>query len=151
MLTDWDTSLIARFPLGMVASLREDGAPSVSPKGTFLVLDDATIAYGDIRSPQTRANVTRDPRVEVFFVDPFLRKGLRVRGQARVLNAHAPDFAQLHPRWAETWGDLAKRIRFLVCIDIESTSPVVTPPYDDGVTEEEMLALYKARYAEIYP
>ena len=76
---------IARFPLGFVATVTPDGRPSVSPKGTFLVLDEKTIAFGDIRSPQTLANLAAKPELEVSFVDPFLRKGVRIRGQAQVI------------------------------------------------------------------
>ena len=32
--------IIEQFPLGFVATVTKDGAPSVSPKGTFLVLDN---------------------------------------------------------------------------------------------------------------
>ncbi|MEM7616810.1 MAG: DapH/DapD/GlmU-related protein, partial [Pseudomonadota bacterium] len=36
------------FPLGFVATVTADGRPHLSPKGTFLVLDDSTIAFGEI-------------------------------------------------------------------------------------------------------
>ena len=38
--------LITTFPLGFVATVTAGGRPNVSPKGTFLVLDDQTIAFG---------------------------------------------------------------------------------------------------------
>ena len=41
--------LIETFPLGFVATVTEDGMPSLSPKGTFLILDDKTIAFAEIR------------------------------------------------------------------------------------------------------
>jgi hypothetical protein len=47
-------NLIAAFPLGLVATVTPDGAPAVSPKGTFLVLDDLTIAYSDCQAKQRR-------------------------------------------------------------------------------------------------
>ena len=70
--------VIARPPLGFVATITPDGQPAVSPKGTFLVLDDATIGFGNIRSPGTLANLAARPGVEVCFVDPFTRKGARL-------------------------------------------------------------------------
>ncbi|MYI69531.1 MAG: pyridoxamine 5'-phosphate oxidase family protein, partial [Boseongicola sp. SB0673_bin_14] len=36
-------------------------------------------------------------------------------------------------------------------IGAERVLHLATPPYDDGVTEDEMIALYKSRFAELYP
>ncbi len=51
VLTDDMKRIVREQPLGYVASIAPDGAPAVSPKATFIVIDDNTIAYGDIRSP----------------------------------------------------------------------------------------------------
>ena len=143
--------IIREFPLGIVATVTVDGKPVASPKGTFLLLDDMTIAYGDIRSPGTRANLMRNPMAEVVFVDPFRRKGVRITGSTEIIEWESKRFNDLHTRWAEVWGELAKRIRALVLIHVDGVKPVTTPPYDDGVTEEEMTALYKAKFGELYP
>ena len=68
--------IIELWPLGFVATVTAGGRPSVSPKGTFLVLDDETIAFGEIRSPQTVTNLQTQPELEVNFVDQFTRKRL---------------------------------------------------------------------------
>ena len=149
-LNQFAKDLIATFPLGFVATVTEDGRPEVSPKGTFLVLDDATIAFGEIRSPGTLANLAHRAEAEVNFIDQWKRKGVRVRGAVRLVEPGV-EFDGLIGRWRETWGDLAGRINVLVLISAEEVRPVTTPPYDDGVTEEEMIALYKAKFAEIYP
>ena len=143
--------IIRDFPLGVVASITPEGRPAASPKGTFLVLDDRTLAYGDIRSPGTRANLRAKAETEVVFVDVFRRKGVRIRGCAAVAESGSPEFEALIPRWIETWGDLARRIRALVVIEADRALPLATPPYDDGVTEDEMIALYRAKYAALYP
>ena len=143
--------LILQFPLGFVATVAPDGAPRVSPKGTFLVIDDETVAFGAIRSPGTLANLRADPRVEVNFIDPFRRKAARVRGQARIVAKSGAAFQDYLPQWSDAWGDLAARISALVFIAAEHTEIVTTPPYDDGATEDEMIALYKQKFAEVYP
>ncbi len=143
--------IIRDFPLGVVASVAPDGVPAASPKGTFLVLDDTTLAYGDIRSPGTRANLATTPKAEVVFVDPFRRKGVRIAGDTRIVAKSDPTFSDLHARWADTWGDFANRINALVLIHATRVLPLSTPPYDDGATEEEMIALYTSKYAELYP
>ncbi|MEZ5812891.1 MAG: pyridoxamine 5'-phosphate oxidase family protein [Rhizobiaceae bacterium] len=150
-LDAFSRDLIAKFPLGFVATVTADGHPRVSPKGTFLVLDDETVAFGEIRSPGTIANLAHRPEVEINFIDPFLRKGVRVRGTAEILDAGTEAHDALICRWHEVWGDLADRINCLVRISVDFTRVITTPPYDDGVGEEEMIALYKTKFAEIYP
>lgn len=151
-MIDADAERIIRdFPLGVVATVSPDGLPSASPKGTFLMLDETTIAYGDIRSPGTRRNLEENPTVEVVFIDPFRRKGIRVLGRAVILHEDSEEFMGLIPRWFSVWEDLALRISSLVVIGVGRVLPLSTPPYDNGATEEEMIALYRQKYADIYP
>ena len=142
---------IEMWRLGFVATVTAGGRPSVSPKGTFIVADDETIAFGEIRSPQTVANLTVNPELEVNFVDQFTRKGVRIRGQAEFLRPGSAAFTDLYPQFETIWGDLAKRINIIVKIPVDEAKPLSTPPYDDGATEDEFIALYKAKFAEMYP
>ncbi len=151
MLSSQDIAVIERVRLGHVATVTPGGRPAVSPKGTFVVLDDQTIAFGNIRSPGTLQNLGHTPQVEVTFVDAFIRKGCRVRGTTQIVRRGTAKFDEVFPAWDALWGDLAARISALVLIKIEGVKPLSTPPYDDGVTEEEMVATYKAKYAELYP
>ena len=150
MLNDAAKELIARFPLGFVATVTPEGWPAVSPKGTFLVLDDDTIGFGEIRSPGTMKNLENLAQAEVNFIDQWTRKGIRVRGATRVVLPGA-EFDALIGKWRAVWGDLAGRINALVLIRADTVKPLTTPPYDDGVSEAEMIALYKRKFAEIYP
>ncbi len=150
-LNTFARELIGQFPLGFVATVTADGRPSVSPKGTFLVLDDETIAFGEIRSPNTIANLVRQPELEVNFIDQWKRKGVRIRGKSDILERGSTGFDALIPRWHEVWGDLADRVNHIVRTQVDEVKSLTTPPYDDGVTEEEMIALYKRKFAEIYP
>ncbi|SEK60760.1 hypothetical protein SAMN05421666_0790 [Roseovarius nanhaiticus] len=143
--------LIGNFPLGFVATVTPEGRPAVNFKGTFLVLDDACIGFGNIRSPGTLRNLTHSPFAEVNFIDPFARKGLRAAGPVRVAQKDSAEFGALIGLWQAKWADLAARISDLVLIDIEATHHITTPPYDDGMTEAEMVAAYKLKFAEIYP
>ncbi|MEO0371524.1 MAG: pyridoxamine 5'-phosphate oxidase family protein [Pseudomonadota bacterium] len=148
-LDEFAKTLIARFPLGFVATVTADGRPHLSPKGTFLVLDATTIAFAEIRSPDTMANLAYQPMAEVNFVDQWLRKGVRVRGPVQVVEK-GESFDALLVRWREVWGDLASRINALVLISADEVKQITTPPYDDGVSEEEMIALYKEKFSALY-
>ncbi|MFO1015601.1 MAG: pyridoxamine 5'-phosphate oxidase family protein [Caulobacteraceae bacterium] len=138
-------ALVERERLGFVASVNDDGTPNVSPKGTFVVLDDERLAFLDVRSPMTSANLAARPAVEVNFVDPILRKGLRCRGRARVLasgTAECEQIVQAQPLLARP----AERYRALVIIEVKSTAPLISPAYDDGASEDEVSAGWKARW-----
>jgi predicted pyridoxine 5'-phosphate oxidase superfamily flavin-nucleotide-binding protein len=92
--------LIREQPLGYVATIAPDGGPAVSPKATF-VMGDTTIAYGDVRSPGTSRNLRANPRVEVNFVDPFVRKGYRLSGTATVTARGDSGFDELYAHFQE--------------------------------------------------
>ncbi|MEO0664944.1 MAG: pyridoxamine 5'-phosphate oxidase family protein, partial [Pseudomonadota bacterium] len=109
MITADIQGLIADYPLGFTATVTPEGAPAVAPKGTFLVLDDATIGFADIRSPGTLKNLAANPACEVNFIDVLKRKGARVAGTARVIPKGAADFDVLLPRWHAVWPDLSHR------------------------------------------
>lgn len=152
MLKPSDIDLITRLPLGFVASVSSDGRPNLSPKGTFLVLNDKRIAFSEIRSPQTVKNLQHSPFLEVNFVDPFTRKGLRASGQASLIRrGEDPAWASLYPRFAALWPDLSHRMKSLVEITLEAVKPLSTPPYDDGALEADMIALYQEKYKRMYP
>ena len=85
MLTADMKRIIEEQRLGFVATAGADREPNLSPKGTFVVLDDQTIGFGEIRSPGTIRNLRVNPRVEVNFVDPFVRKGYRFAGTATIV------------------------------------------------------------------
>ena len=77
--------LIANYSAGAVATTNDDGTPAVSPKATFVVVDDGCMAFGNIRSPGTVANIRLRPDVEVNFIDVLTRRAVRVRGQAETV------------------------------------------------------------------
>src|SRR6476661_4884177 len=95
MLTPDMKRIIQEQRLGFVATADPDGTPNVSPKGTFIVLDDKTIAFGEIRSPGTIRNLCANQRIEVNFVDPFVRKGYRFAGTATVVERQNGAFEAL--------------------------------------------------------
>lgn len=148
MLTPDMQRIIEQQRLGFVATVSLDGTPNVSPKGTFVVLDDRTIAFAEIRSPGTIRNLKTNPRVEVNFVDPFVRKGYRFAGLATVVERGDPGFDVLLPRLRSS---LAERIRAIVTIAVSRALPLTSPAYDDGTTEPELRRAWTARYRKLQP
>ena len=56
---------IETWRLGFVATSTIQGVPNLSPKGTFIVVDNETIAFGEMRSPNTINNLQKNPQLEV--------------------------------------------------------------------------------------
>lgn len=139
-------AFINEWRLGYIATVGADG-PNVSPKGTFQALDDTRIAFAEIRSPNTTANLAHDPRVEVNMVDVFARKGARFRGEATF---HAMDSAAadpLRPRWVDLFGEpLMAKCSGFVIVDVTSAKPLTTPAYDVGANERQLREDYLARF-----
>jgi hypothetical protein len=148
MLTPDMKRIIEEQRLGFVATAGADGTPNVSPKGTFVVLDDETIGFGEIRSPGTVRNLRANPRVEVNFVDPFVRKGYRFAGTAIVVERGNGAFDALLGHFR---GALAPRMRAIVTITVTKALPLTSPVYDDGKTEPELRRAWTARFRKLQP
>ena len=147
MLSEEMLRLIDEQRFGYVATVSEDGAPNLSPKGTFLALDDHTIAFAEMRSPNTVRNIARDGRVEVNMIDVFARKGARFRGMARMVMKGEAEFEKLAPRWLEIWGEeLGALFNGIVVITVESAKPVTSPAYDIGADERILRADWLAKH-----
>ena len=148
MLTPDMKRIIEEQRLGFVATAAADGTPNVSPKGTFVVLDDETIGFGEIRSPGTLRNLRANPRVEVNFVDPFVRKGYRFAGTAAVVERGNGAFDALLGHFRST---LAPRMRAIVTITVTKALPLTSPVYDDGKTEPELRRAWTAHFRKLQP
>jgi hypothetical protein len=148
MLTPELRKIIESYPLGFVASANEDGTPNLSPKGTFVILDDRHLAFGYIRSPQTLANLAARPVVEINFFDVLARKAARIRGEAHIFRKSEIGYGALFAAFA-TWGEYAKLISAIVRVRIISASLILSPAYDIGHTEDELRAQYKAKFAAL--
>ena len=148
MLTPDMKRIVEEQRLGFVATAAADGTPNVSPKGTFVVLDDKTIAFGEIRSPGTIRNLRVNPRIEVNFVDPFVRKGYRFAGKAAVVERGDRTFDAL---LGQLRSALGPRIRAIVTITVTRALPLTSPAYDDGKTDTELRRAFTARFRKLQP
>lgn len=137
MLSDEIKTLIRHHRAGMVATVNDDGTPSVSPKATFVILDDLTLAFGHIRSPGTLANVKKRPSIEVCFIDVLLRKAARVTGKATIIRKQEADEV-LHATFEADWPDYLPRMSAFIKIDVQAAELILSPAYDIGISEEEL-------------
>lgn len=132
--------------LAFVATVNPDGSPNLSPKGSVRVYDDSHVAFMDIASPATIANLSMNPRIEIAVVDFLRRRGYRFSGTAEV---HRPG-TKVHT-WLHQWllglngpGYPAKQA---VLLSVERVRPILSPAYTFGDTDEQTLV---AQFTDTY-
>ena len=142
-LTEDMQRLVREQRLAFVASVGEDGTPSLSPKATTLVYDADHLAYLDIASPGTRANIARNPNVEINVVDHILRRGYRFKGTARFLT-DGPEFDRALALFSSR-----SAYKGVVLIRIERASALLSPAYARGRTPAELAAEFSDYYGKL--
>lgn len=124
--------------LGFVATVCPDGTPNVSPKGTTAVWDEEHLVFAHVHSEGTVANIEAgNPIVEVNVVDPIVRKGYRFKGVATV-HRDGPVYEAGTRFYRDRSGLEGHRILAIVLVRVELASPLISPAYDDGATEDEI-------------
>ena len=130
--------------LGYVATVSKDGTPNLSPKGTIVVMNESTLAFADIRSPQTIQNLQDNPSVEINVVDPFQRLGYRFKGEGKIIN-EGSEFDKILDYYENA--GIKSKINSVVVVDVKSMSEVTSPSYDLGATKDELVSKWKKYYS----
>lgn len=137
--------LVREQGLGFVATVRPDGTPALSPKGTTSVWGEQQLVFLHLHSPGTVANLAHNPNVEVNVVDPIRRKGYRFAGRGRILNA-GEEYERILAWFVSDRGTNVDRVQGVVLIDVTAAQPLVSPIYDTGVSEEEVITRFRQRH-----
>ena len=132
--------------LGYVATVSEDGLPNLSPKGTIFAWDANTLAFADIRSPNTIKNLQKNPNLEINVVDPLLRKGFRFKGLGRIIKK-GPKYEAILNHY-RTMG-IKSPIGAIVLVEISEILEVTSPLYDLGFSEEQMIEKWKKHLLDL--
>ena len=130
--------------LGYVATVSNDGAPNLSPKGTIVVMNESTLVFADIRSPQTIQNLQNNPSVEINVVDPFQRLGYRFKGEGKIIY-EGLEFDKILDYYINA--GIKSKINSVVIVDVESMSEVTSPSYDLGATKDVLVSKWKKYYS----
>jgi predicted pyridoxine 5'-phosphate oxidase superfamily flavin-nucleotide-binding protein len=148
ILTDDMKRVVAEQRLGFVATVCPDGTPNLSPKGTTIVWDDDRLAFANIKSPGTIANLRENSSVEINVVDPFARKGYRFKGVGSVFDS-GPLYEEVIARYRQQ--GVISEIREVVLVRVQRAQPVDSPAYDRGMTEDEIRARWEHHFDAIRP
>jgi len=132
--------------LGYVATISEHGTPNLSPKGTIIAWDENTLAFADIRSPNTMKNLEKNPNLEINVVDPLLRKGFRFKGKGIIIkNGQTYDAILNHYREI----GIKSPIGGIVLVTVSEIREVTSPLYDQGFSEEEIKIKWKKYFLDL--
>jgi len=151
-LTDDMQRVVDEQRLAFVATVNADGTPNLSPKGTIAVLDDGHLAFADLASPNTIANLRRNPSTEMNVVDPVTRKGYRFTGRAEVFG-DGERFRELVAFFAEGPRAVSRpdeRIRHVVVVAVDRCQPLVSPAYDIGASERDVSQRWETYFTELW-
>ena len=140
--TDEIKNLLAEQKLGFVATVSPDNTPNLSPKGTIIIWNDDLI-FADIKSPNTIANLKKNPSIEINVVDPLSRKGYRFKGVAKIIS-EGEEFDKIILHY-KTQG-IKSEIISIVSVKVEAMHEVTSPLYDLGYSEEEIISKWKKHY-----
>ncbi|MGE5286072.1 MAG: pyridoxamine 5'-phosphate oxidase family protein [Micromonosporaceae bacterium] len=148
-LTDDMQRVVREQGLGFVATVRPDGTPALSPKGTTIVWDAGHLVFLHLHSPHTVDNLRHNPNVEINVVDPIVRKGYRFVGLGRVVDSGAEYEQILDWFTAQRGGDYRARAKAAVLVAVTSAEALISPAYDDGSTEAEISARWRQHYLDL--
>ncbi|WP_078603238.1 pyridoxamine 5'-phosphate oxidase family protein [Streptomyces sp. NRRL S-455] len=114
------------------------------PKGTTEIWDDDHLVFLDLHSPGTVANLVANPAVEINVFDPVRRKGYRFRGVGEV-HTEGELYDRIVRRFQRSRGTNPARVKSAVVVRVLETERLVSPAYEDGTSETEIAAKWRAR------
>jgi len=144
MITEKIGKFVSQQKLGFVATVSPDGTPNLSPKGTISVLDENTLVFANIRSPQTIENLEKNPSIEINIVDLFSRRGYRFKGMAKIIS-DGEEYNKILLSYKQN--GVKTTIKSIVIVNVKQILEVTSPLYDVGYTEEELRIKWKKYYS----
>jgi predicted pyridoxine 5'-phosphate oxidase superfamily flavin-nucleotide-binding protein/uncharacterized membrane protein YphA (DoxX/SURF4 family) len=127
--------IVAAARLSFVATVDPDGSPNLSPKGSVRVYDDQHLAFMDIASPATMANLASGSRIEINAIDFLRRRGYRFKGTAEVREPGDEVYEWLHS-WLLDLNGPGYPANRAVLVRVDRILPVLSPAYTFGGAHE---------------
>ncbi len=124
-LTDEMKKVISESFPAFVATASKTGKPNVSPKGSLQILDDEHVAFAEMASPNTLANLKENPQVAIVMFNQATWGGCRISGNAELL-----DSGELFDSFKAQFAPLKMEVKSVVKIAIEEA--VIMPPMKAG-------------------
>jgi uncharacterized protein len=133
--------------LVFAATVTPNGQPNLSPKGTIRVWDDHHLFFLDIASPNTRANLEQNPKIELNVVEHLSRRGYRFFGTATL--HRDDDIAREAMRRVFAEEQAPYPVSCVVLVAVERMDDLVSPGYLHVASEQAMRESWRKRRAEL--
>ena len=101
------------------------------------------MAFADIRSPQTIENLRHNSSIEINVVDPIRRRGFRFKGQGQIIS-EGTQFSEILEQYKKN--GIKSKINAIVVVTVNKLSVVISPSYDLGMKEDELVSKWKKYY-----
>jgi hypothetical protein len=144
-ITNEMKNLLSKQKLGFVATVSPDNTPNLSPKGTIIVWNNDLI-FADIKSPNTIANLKKNPSIEINVVDPLIRRGYRFKGEGKIIS-EGDEFQKIITHYKNE--GIKSEIKSIVLVKVGTVNEVTSPLYDLGYSEEEIKTKWKKHYLSL--
>ncbi len=123
--------LIETNKLAYIATVDASGAPNVSPKSTFSIIDDETFIFAEIMSTHTRENLLKNPKIAIYFYDKDKNRGCQIKGTAEMLNS-----GDLFDEMSEALSYFSRKANYVVKVKVDELFP--WPPKTISGSYQEM-------------
>jgi len=131
---------IDRSVLCWLATVDSGGYPNVSPKEIFCHFGNENLLIANIASPGSSRNILSNSKVCVSFVDIFVQKGYKIKGEATIVEPSNNGFdSYVRPLLSMTKGMF--KIRSIFDIRVELVERILAPSYilEPNVTEQDQV------------
>lgn len=131
---------IEQSVLCWLATSDKDNFPNVSPKEMFTYKENDTLLIANIASPNSIINILENSNVCVSFVDVFVQKGFKIKGQAKIIYKSDVDFDLKVKPLVTLYSDKFP-ISAVIEIEIEKVESIQAPSYFlfPEITEEQQI------------
>lgn len=117
-LTEEIKNLIETNRIAYVATVDRNGAPNVSPKSTFSILDDETFVFAEIMSSRSRENLLNNPKIAIYFYCEEKNIGCQIKGETEMINS-----GQLFDEMIEALSYFDRKANYVVKVKVEEIHP----------------------------
>ncbi len=124
-----------------LATVDENQQPNVSPKEMFTHLDDHTLLIANLASPSSVRNIAQQPKVSVSFVDVFIQKGFKLKGEAQLITKEDSSYAVNAKRLTDLFSDKFP-IQSIIEIKVTKVDTIQAPSYwlfPNSTTEQSQI------------
>ena len=128
MLNKETKSYINKSVLCWLATSDSDNFPNVSPKEMFTYLGENKLLIANIASPNSFNNIKQNNKVCVSFVDIFVQKGFKIKGEATYLFKEDVDFNNKKAMITDLFSDKFP-INGIIEIEIKKIETIIAPSY----------------------